>query len=165
MKKFNQALIILAILAVGIVSCETAGQIDEFNAGITKASLAEWVEAPTDDDDTLDLSAPELEIDFEIQFLDESNGAEVEAFTIDITDGDNSGTFLNVTSFSANEDGNQGFNGSISLNAIVNALGTSLSDYSSGDEFDFSVSLTRGGTEFPMGSSLKAVQDFSLEIQ
>jgi len=165
MRKVFHIILGIAVAGVGVFSCDTAGQIDDFNEGVTNASLAVWVDTPFSDSDSLSLVDPSSTVAFEVEFLDESNGSLVEAFSLDVSDGDNDGNLITLSTFSASENGNQGFSTEFSLNDVLAALGTSLSDYESEDEFSFSGSLTRGGEVFPFGNSLNAVQDFTLEIE
>ena len=158
----NKINILLACLVVvGMAACDTAGGIDAdiFVPG-ESAALAVWVSSPSGD---LLLSDPTATVDFEVEFLDETDGSSVEAFTMTVTDGTNTGTLINQTAFTANANGNQGFSGSISMNAIAAALGTTVASYSEEDEFDFVSTITRGGTVFPSGNSLFSVRDFTLE--
>ena len=163
--KIIKRLIFFAFAVTFILSCETAGQIDDFNQDLGTTSLARWVETPLDDEDSLLLSNPSKAIPFEVEFLDESGGSLVQAFTITVSDESNTATLINATSFSANSSGNQGFEGSISLTDIFTVLGTDTSAYAIGDSFDFVTQISRGGDFFPTGNALNAVQNFSLEIQ
>ncbi len=164
MKKLVYTLLGIAVAAAGVISCDTAGGIEDFNDGVTNASLAVWVDTPFSDADTLSLLDPSNAIEFEIEFLDESNGSLVDAFQLEVSDGTNTAILISQTAFAANENGNQGFSGSFSLTDVVSALGTDLIDYVSGDEFDFTGNITRGGVVYPFGSSINAVQNFEIEI-
>ncbi len=162
--KNNINILLACLVVLGMASCDTAGGIDAdiFTPG-DNAAIAVWVSSPSGD---LLLSDPTSSVSFEVEFIDETDGSSVEAFTMTVTDGTNTGTIVNQTSFTANANGNQGFSGSITMNAIAAALGTTVASYSEEDEFDFVSTITRGGTVFPSGNAnhfLSAVRDFSLE--
>lgn len=150
-------------IVIGMIACDTAGNIDSFQIG-EESALAAWVSSPDGD---LILSDPTSALSFEVEFIDATDGSSVEAFTMTVTDGTNSGTLINQTSFSANDDGNQGFSGSFSLNDIAGALGVTVASLEEEDEFDFSSTITRGGTVLATGNASQfhsSIRDFSAAI-
>ena len=160
----NSINILLAcLIVVGMASCDTAGGIDSFQIG-EESALAAWVSSPSGD---LILSDPSSALDFEVEFIDATDGSSVEAFNMTVTDGTNTGTIVSQTAFTANENGNQGFSGSISLNDIATALGVTVASLEEDDEFDFTSTITRGGTVLATGNAsqfITSVRNFSVTI-
>ncbi len=162
MKK-NINILLACLIVLGMVACDKDGGIDsDIFKATESAALATWVTSPKTG---IKLSNPTSTATFEVEFLDETDGSSVEAFTMTVTDKDDkTRVLLNQTTFSANTNGNKGFSGSISMNAIATALGTTVASYSEGDEFDFVSTITRGGTVFPSGNSLSEVKNFTLTL-
>ncbi len=169
--KNNINILLACLVVLGMAACDTAGGIDAdiFTPG-ESAALAVWADSPSGD---LILSDPTSSLDFEVEFIDETDGSSVESFTmvVQIRDKDgnvtSSGTVLTQATFTANADGNQGFSGSISLNDIATALSTTTATFSEKDEFHFVSTFTRGGTTYPSGNAnqfLESVNDFSEKI-
>ncbi len=153
------------LIIIGQSGCDTAGGVDdEIFARGADAALASWVSTP--DGDIL-LSNPASAASFSVEFIDESGGSTVSNFTLNVSDGTNSGVVFTSSSFSANSDGNQGVSGSYSLNTIMDALGTTVADYEEGDEFEFAATITRDGVVYPAGNAamfLNAVRQYSIAL-
>lgn len=138
-----------------MVACDEEGTLENFQLGSTTA-IAGWVSSPDGD---LILSDPTSSLDFEIEFNDGGDGSSVDAVTMTVSDGTTTATILTQTSFTANADGVMGFSGSISLDDIATALGTTASSFDEGDEFDFDHTLTVNGVEIPPGNAATFTND------
>lgn len=169
MKKYKN-IIIAVTMTIVIVACDTTGGLDDFPLG-PPAALASWIASPKGD---LKLSNPSSSLDFEVELIDEDGGSTVESVTISVskiiseTEKIISGTLITQTSFAENENGNQGFSSSISLSNIATALGVAVDSFEEEDEFTFSTTVTRDGTEYLQagGAStfLDGVADYSKNI-
>lgn len=166
MKNLNKILILFFALLIS-VSCDTEGGIDDPVFGIAgNAPLAAWLTSAEGSDDLI-LSDPTSTVDFEIEFIDATDGSSVEEFTMTVTYETTTVTLISQSSFTSTSSGNQGFSGSFSLNDIASALGVTAATFSEGDEFSFSNTVTSGGTTYPNGNSntfSNSLRDFDLEI-
>jgi len=161
--KNNINILLACFVVLGMAACDDAGGIDSFQLG-EESAIAVWVASPKGD---LKLSDPTSALAFEVEFIDATDGSSVEAFTMSVSDGTTSGVVINQTAFAANANGNQGFSGSISLNAIATALGVTVASFDEEDEFDFTSTITRGGVTLATGNAdqfLESVRGFSGEI-
>lgn len=167
MKKFKIDFLIIPALIVFLASCELAGSIDDENfATIGNAPIAAWIESAEGSDDLI-LSDITSSVEYEVEFIDTSNGSTVESFEMIVSDGENSGSLINMSTFSETSSGLMGFSGSFSLSDIFGVLGTSASDYAEEDTLSFSSTVTSGGVVYPSGNSntfSTSINDFELYI-
>ena len=157
-KNFINVLLSATILIYMVGCKEIAGGIDDdVYSNHVNGAIAKWTTSPKGN---LQLSDPTSSLSYKVEFLDESGGATVEKFTFNISYKKVNGSIdVPSSSFSANDNGNQSFAGTISLNDIKSAIGGSVT-FSEGDAFTFSTTLTRGGIVFPVGTVSSSASGF-----
>lgn len=141
----------VAVLAMLVWSCDRGGQFEAFNEGTEPAAAAAWVSSPSGN---LTLSDPAANVTFEIEFI----GTTVDQFELTVADSTNSGVLI-TASISGN------YTGSFSLQDVVAALGTNVSDYVEGYGFEFTSTITSNGITYTSSNAntreFDAVADFS----
>jgi len=128
----------IAVVLLFVTACDNENPLEDL--GGETGAFASWVSPPSGD---LLTSDPSSAISWEFELIDGNNGNDVESVSVNVTDGTNSGTVATISSFSANDNGNQGASGSFDLNDIASALGVGISDIGEGDSFDFTIEVTK----------------------
>lgn len=184
MKNIIKIILPMLVVVLAIIGCDKAGGIDDevFSAHAEGASV-NWVSAPEGKNKSkkLKLSNPTTGLDYEVELRDKNDGSTVQAVKFTVTQQKkaltskekdaviavgSSVTFLEQTNFTQNDNGNQGFSGTITPNSLATVLNVSTSTFSEKNTlFLFEVEVKRNDVySFGHGTGLNAVRPFVISF-